>query len=223
MYLFQMRDDKTISVMELVPKKEELKEFKERELELIDENKRMVDHVEYRHGRRLNSREAAMYCPHFKADKDIQGVGHSDTFEYRAITKQEERNFVRAYIDGNPDLISQLKLFRIVGTSGEEVTKTLYLAGVGNYTNDYRSACLPNLINITKSLYVVSCIETGRLHFLKGMDIEDELDYFDIKLVDSIDLDDINKLVKYGILADNSVEEVKQKVEENNFVLKYKK
>ena len=222
MYLFKQDKDNKLEVWTLKPRIEEIIEYKKKEIESIPENKRILSHVAVRRGKRLNSTYTAVTCPHYDLSKDIEGLGYSDCFYYKPVTEESEEIY-NAYLNGDQELISETKLFQIVGINEKDVpVSKMYIFGTGNYDNRYRDAVLNNLINIPRSLYILTALESGKLDLIKGLDASEQLKLFDIEFVKTIDTNNLADLIEYGLVPNSIISETQKRLDDSKYVMSFK-
>lgn len=223
MYLFTIKENDKIEVWNLVPKLDEIKKYKEKELKKVKVDKQIISHVAVRHGKRLNSSYSAVTCPHYDLSVDLEGIGCSDMFSYKAVNEETEE-YYNAFINSDPELMEQTKLFRIVGLNESNVpVSNLYLFGIGNYHERYRDAELSGLINLPRSIYILTALQVGRIDLVKGLDASEQLALFDIEYVQEIDVNNMADLIKYGLVPNEVIENTRKKLDDSHYVMSLKK
>lgn len=222
MYLFKTNERNQIEVYELLPRQNEIEEYKRRELDKIAEDKRFLKHVTVRNGRELSRTCGLEVCPHFDKKKPIEGLSYSDMFI------EEKPNFYRNgiredYIKGDLSSYSKPMYYQIIGFDNKKRhTGSLYFLATEDYVQAYRNSEMRNMLYLPKSLYILYLIETGQLELLRGEDCTEQLELFDINFVKTINWNSVADLAKFGIISD-AVDRTHEVVDASSEVISLKK
>lgn len=216
MYLYRVDDTNNINIYALTADEEKLKEFKRNEFECIPSTQRFMEHTTNKH--KMYSKNGIITECQYDKDGTILGLGYSDIFSFQ---KESDTtiDLTQRFINNNFEGLAANKLYKLIDKENKE-NRTYFLV-TEYYENPYKKATLHNIMVLTKSLYVIRCLETGRYDLLKDEDITKELELFDINFVDYIDGESVEDLQKYGLISD-AKETVQSKIEESTDVITLK-
>ena len=67
--------------------------------------------------------------------------------------------------------------------------------------------CIDDLVELPESLYFLQLLERGKYNLLAEKDVSEQLQYFDFHFVDSFNEQELQKMIKCGILSNETLQE----------------
>jgi len=210
MFLYDKKE-KTIDVYSMIPKKEEIVNYKIDEMKKIPEEEKVV-------------------CARLIQSVDID---KNDIFLNRinlemiksshlhpvSMTKEIEFLLQSYYLDL---LITygDISVSDLEGIKHYLITKNSYVIGSQGGAN---VGILDGIIQIPETLYILQLLKEERFDLLAGRDISSQLNLFDIKFVKDVNLEELEKASYCGMVPLNSHYNAVKKAENDSKIMKFVK
>lgn len=222
-----LEDKRVIEVFAMNPK-EEIMDYKKTYIEKIPFEERLLEaHTDYELPLESEENDVAFYKIQYSSS-DHWGSSERHCLIKPRVSEEEYKTLCDSltikYINGE---LAKAKAKRVMYSRVDQLLnlkKTPLFLDNLLITEKYSSGWdlnggkkMSNILKLTRELFLLQLLESGDFEFASNLKIDEQLSLFDISKIASYNMSDLENLISYGIIKEDSI--LTKRIEGCNLIL----
>lgn len=222
-----LEDEKVIEVFTMNPKKEMI-DYRKTYIETLPHEERLLEALaDYELPLESEENEVQFYKIQYSSS-DHWGSSERHCLRKPMVSEEEYKTLCDSltikYINGE---LAKAKAKRVMYSRVDQLLnlkKTPLFLDNLLITEKYSSGwdlnygkTMSNILKLTKELFLLQLLESGDFEFAANLKIDEQLSLFDISKIASYNMSDIENLISYGIIKEDSI--LTKRIEGGNLIL----